>query len=67
MYHIVDTGYVCGDCPPGFSGDGETCDSDIKCIDEPCFPGKYFQKIVVFRGKYNVMFIYVRALDWLRP
>ena len=44
MYHIVDTGYVCGDCPPGFSGDGETCDSDIKCIDEPCFPGKYFQK-----------------------
>lgn len=41
LLHVSDTGYQCGECPLGFSGDGEECDSDIKCVDEPCFPSMY--------------------------
>ena len=32
------TGYVCGECPAGMTGDGELCEPLITCIDEPCFP-----------------------------
>ncbi|XP_067934643.1 cartilage oligomeric matrix protein-like [Watersipora subatra] len=32
------TGYTCGNCPAGMTGDGVDCQPLITCLDEPCFP-----------------------------
>lgn len=32
-------GYRCGQCPPGQTGDGVTCDNMDNCHPNPCFPG----------------------------
>ena len=30
---------VCGSCPPGMIGDGETCSRQDHCSSNPCYPG----------------------------
>ena len=31
--------FMCGECPPGFIGDGIRCDQHPTCNDRPCFEG----------------------------
>mgnify|MGYP001800519020 FL=1 len=33
------TGYQCGACPQGMTGNGIECIPLITCADDPCFPG----------------------------
>lgn len=35
----TDNGPRCGPCPPGFSGDGKSCNRLYTCELAPCFPG----------------------------
>ena len=32
-------GFYCGDCPPGYAGNGEICGNRNACMLRPCFPG----------------------------
>ena len=32
-------GVDCGDCPPGYAGDGTTCEDIDSCLEDPCFQG----------------------------
>ena len=33
------TGFACGPCPPGYTGDGVRCVRKITCDEQPCFEG----------------------------
>ena len=35
----MERGYMCGDCPPGYYGDGVRCRKIPTCADSPCFEG----------------------------
>ena len=35
----VGSDYQCGDCPPGYDGDGTTCEDFDACTGAPCFDG----------------------------
>ncbi|CAI9718810.1 cartilage oligomeric matrix protein-like [Octopus vulgaris] len=35
----TENGFRCGDCPPGFYGDGISCSAYLSCNDRPCYPG----------------------------
>ena len=33
-------GAQCGDCPAGYTGDGQRCRPEDACRANPCFPGQ---------------------------
>lgn len=68
MAYDSDTGFSCGPCPDGFSGNGTMCDSDIKCRDEPCFPGRLYSSICFHISNiYYVVLLRKSSLQYLEP
>ncbi len=35
----VTNGFICGQCPNGFTGNGTTCRKIYTCENQPCYPG----------------------------
>lgn len=47
-YDIAGEEFRCGKCPPGFTGNGVSCNRIFLCKDNPCYPGRYKYFIYIF-------------------
>lgn len=54
QFHYIDvecqdipSGYVCGKCPSGFTGDGRTCRRIDSCKDQLCYPGDLYSTFII--------------------
>ncbi|KAK3275912.1 hypothetical protein CYMTET_15988 [Cymbomonas tetramitiformis] len=66
---IPGVGTECGECPPGFSGSGDTGCIDIDgCVLEPCFPGgvasdESILNLTAARNKANTLKLSIPKFD----